>query len=307
MVDIAVVICTRNRPDQLPQAVAAVLQSPYPSFELLVVDQSTDDLSREALRPFEADPRLRYLATPTKGLSVARNIGIGATTAPIIAFTDDDCVPDREWVGRIAACFSEHPSAELLFGAVHAPSSGCPEDGWVPVYLPPEHGGWQDRLSTGMGMGANMSLRRTLVSRIGGFDEVLGAGAPFRSSEDADFGLRATAAGATAVLDPALVVVHAGGVRQGADRWLLWSRDGYATGALMAKMARCGDWMSIAKLVWLVGYTHFDVARAVLTWRRPFGLTRALVFTLAMPRGLLAGLQWPTRGRKARCLFLMPA
>src|ERR1700730_8364360 len=72
--DVSVVICTKNRPHLISGAVRSVLDNRYPSFELLVVDQSTDCATQQALTPFPSDRRLRIIHSRTTGLAVSRNL-----------------------------------------------------------------------------------------------------------------------------------------------------------------------------------------------------------------------------------------
>jgi glycosyltransferase involved in cell wall biosynthesis len=61
---LSVVICTRNRPEKLTRAVASVLANSFADFELIVVDQSTDRRSADAMMSFD-DDRIRYYPTAT--------------------------------------------------------------------------------------------------------------------------------------------------------------------------------------------------------------------------------------------------
>src|SRR5688572_32619017 len=109
MPPIAVVIPTRNRGAQAAEAAAAVLKDPI-DVELAVVDQSSDEKSLEALLALN-DPRLKVVRSSRRGASNARNEGVAATTAPIIAFTDDDCRPDGNWASTMVRLFAEDPEA----------------------------------------------------------------------------------------------------------------------------------------------------------------------------------------------------
>src|SRR3954449_4887009 len=101
---VSVVICTRNRPDLIGNAVASVVANTYSSFDVLVVDQSDDDRTGAVVRALmESHPSLRYLHTRTPGLSRAYNIGVRATTGDVLAFTDDDCVAPADWIACIVA------------------------------------------------------------------------------------------------------------------------------------------------------------------------------------------------------------
>src|SRR5690348_9123414 len=98
----SVVICTRNRPDTILQAVASVLANNYPAFDLTVIDQSATAATEHILRPLvETDPRLQYLHVAEPGLSRAYNTGVGRTAGELLAFTDDDCVVPQDWLTAI--------------------------------------------------------------------------------------------------------------------------------------------------------------------------------------------------------------
>ena len=85
--------------------------------------------------------------------------------------------------------------------------------------------------------GSNFAIRRATFNDIGGFDVALGAGKKYRC-EDIDFIARAVQAGWSAVYDPALVVYHHHGRRDGDHLESLRYDNSYASGAFFAKMLR---------------------------------------------------------------------
>src|ERR1051325_6888297 len=95
---VSVIICTRNRPHLVPNAVASVLANTYPKVEVIVVDQSDDARIRTSLDTFLPDRRFRYVHNEPAGLSRARNRGIVESEGNIIAFIDDDCFSTSGWV-----------------------------------------------------------------------------------------------------------------------------------------------------------------------------------------------------------------
>lgn len=117
---IAVVIPTRNRGPQAAEAAKAVLRDGS-DFDFVVVDQSKNDVTAAAFRAIPPDSRLRVIRSRLGGISNARNTGVAATSAPIIAFTDDDCRPRAGWVSAMLRVFDEDPEAALVFGRVHLP------------------------------------------------------------------------------------------------------------------------------------------------------------------------------------------
>ena len=65
------------------------------------MDQSDDDATEQALAVYAGDRRFRYVRTSSRGASAARNVGVEQSTAPIIAFTDDDCRVSTDWLQQI--------------------------------------------------------------------------------------------------------------------------------------------------------------------------------------------------------------
>jgi glycosyltransferase involved in cell wall biosynthesis len=250
---LSVVICTRNRPDKIGQAVASVLACEHPDFDVTVVDQSTTDATGEVLAPIvERDPRLRYHRVDEVGLSRAYNTGVRLTDGDVIAFTDDDCLVPSDWLTTITAALAAEPDADLLYGRV-TPLMTDAEPGLTP-YLDitkparlSRHDGFRV-----FGMGANFAARRRLFDAIGGFDEVLGGGGPLRSSQDFDLAYRAYRAGHVITLRPEVWLQHDG--RREAEDWPTLLRNyGVGDGAFYSKHVRCRDpyaaWLLARKVV----------------------------------------------------------
>jgi glycosyltransferase involved in cell wall biosynthesis len=96
---LAVVIATHNRASYLEKALDALSAQTLPShtFEVIVVDNASTDATREVVSGrIRASRNLRYLPEPRLGASVARNAGWQATSAPYIAFLDDDAIPAED-------------------------------------------------------------------------------------------------------------------------------------------------------------------------------------------------------------------
>ena len=246
---LSAVICTVNRPDLIGAAVESVLANDHPAFELLVMDQSRDGATESALEGFRGDQRFRYVRIERVGLSAAYNAGIEMTAAPILAFTDDDCVAPPQWLSSVAGAFGRNPDVELLYGQTLIPPELEGTPGVVPsVRIPQER-----KLGRGHGfkvgaMGANFAMRRTLVERIGGFDEALGGGGPLRSSQDFDYLYRTNKGGAVCLLSPD-VWVHHYGIRA-PQQWRDTLRAyGIGDGAFYLKHVRCGDLMALRLLL----------------------------------------------------------
>ncbi len=285
------VICTRNRPDKIGNAIDSILANTYPAFDLTVIDQSTNDETEAiARRAGELSGRVRYQRMSKSGLSRAYNLAIASTTGPIIAFTDDDCLVPSDWIEKIVAGFQEERDGELMYGQV------------VPAY--PENGGdlltpllrieKPERLDRAngfrvFGMGANFAARRSLFERAGTFDEVLGGGGPLKSSQDFDLAYRAYRHNAAILLRPDVIVRHDG--RREREDWpALLRAYGFGDGAFYSKHVRCRDpyavWLA-AKVFGMMG------ARFVVKWvlgRRPAEFDYLSGFVQGVRGGLKFGV-----------------
>jgi GT2 family glycosyltransferase len=285
MARIAVVIPTRNRGAQVAEAASAVLLDPT-EFELVVVDQSTDDTTVDALRGLKGDRRLRVVRSSLRGASNARNVGVAATTAPILVFTDDDCRPEPGWVSAVLRVFETQPDAALVFGRVRLPPLAHQYD-YGASFEPKQRIQRAVPLPDGdIGIGANFGIRRRVLERLGGFDPLLGPGAPyFRGAEETDLLIRALHGGYPVINAEECEVLHLG-VRTGADVRPLHVAYQFAVGAAFGKHARlagltglrdAGRWvtfyvkMTLNDTVQLrrprPGVLFYFVAGAVLTFR----------------------------------------
>jgi GT2 family glycosyltransferase len=184
---VTVVVATRNRPDQLRGALAAIAASVGSRTDVLVVDSAGDT---EASRAVADEAGARYVRSDRPGLSVARNLGVASTDAEVVAFTDDDCRPRSGWLAPLVTPFEE-ARVGFVTGQVVGSGEGTAAD--VPDLGAPRWR-WPDDPAH-MGSGANMAVRRAAVLQVGGFDARLGAGAPIPSAEDHDLFLRALHAG----------------------------------------------------------------------------------------------------------------
>jgi glycosyltransferase involved in cell wall biosynthesis len=285
-----VVIPTRNRPDRIPSAVGSVLENDPGPFEVIVVDQSDDESTRTALESFRARAQLRYLKTPPRGSANARNLGISQARGNVIALTDDDCVVPGNWVSELNRAFEADSRVAVVFGNVLA----APHDsaaGFIPAYLRRDAATARTANESHRvdGMSACMALRPSAWQALGGFDEMLGAGAPLRSAAEGDFGLRALEAGYALRHSPQWTVVHHG-FRRWPDGRALIHDYWYGTGAVVAKPLKSGDWSAwrfASHLAWRWAFGRSPVAASLgVSAHRWLRLTAFL-------KGLAAGALTP--------------
>jgi len=199
---VAVVLCTRDRPAFLESALPELRAALRDEDEAVVVDSASLD---PAVRRVGEEAGFRVVRASRPGLALARNVGIASTTAPLLAFTDDDCRPRPDWTARLARHFVD-PTVGFTTGRVMPDRRDGPLVAVKTDKDPRRFLGAQDPAPTGHG--ANMSMRRIALEAIHGFDETLGAGTDFRAGEDHDVFYRLLRAGWAGVYDPDIVVVH---------------------------------------------------------------------------------------------------
>jgi glycosyltransferase involved in cell wall biosynthesis len=196
----SVVIATRDRAHRLERALDAVGAQDFAGeFEVIVVDDASSDgtpgmLEARARAGGDATPRV-IRRSSAGGPGAARNEGWRAATAPLIAFTDDDCEPQPGWLSALVDAAAAAPGA--IVQGVTAPNPAEVErlGPFSRTLDVRELGPWFPA--------ANVAYPRALLERLAGFDESLLRG------EDTDLAWRGKEAGADAVLVPDAVVHHA--------------------------------------------------------------------------------------------------
>jgi glycosyltransferase involved in cell wall biosynthesis len=282
--DVSIVIATRNRGPRLLETVDCILRNNFSNWELIIIDQSTGSATSDALRVagLMHDPRLRYEQVATTGACRARNYGMTLAKGGVLMFTDDDCIVPQDWIELMLGRFQADPKLDVCFGGVVIPPT---HEGWGYQFQPHEDGiiqpGYKN-LCEKFGLASNMAIRRSAIARIGPFDEMLGAGAPFAPADDTDYGYRALRLGCRvfAALEP--TVTHLGIVRRGKTT----ARQQIGMAAMSAKHVRCGD---IAMLRPPLGYMLIFIGEAtgsLLKGRRPSGYRSAAYLLLGMIRSL---------------------
>ena len=284
---ITAVICTRNRGSSVMAALETVLANTPSNFEVIVVDQSTNEDTARAVEPFCTDPRFHYVRTPTQGLGVARNIGLAEACSAVVAFTDDDCTVPANWLARMNAIFERYPRVAVAFCNV-APAPYDPRQGFIPHYL--RRGNQLVRTMRdkcrARGMGAGMVVRKSAILATGGFDEHLGAGGLFPSCEDGDIAVRALINGWWVYETDEATVVHYG-FRNWSDGRELTKRDWIGIGAAYAKPVRRGYWrVTIVIAYEVLNYTLWQPFLNIFRAKRPQGLRRFVYFWVGFLRGM---------------------
>ena len=207
MVTASVVICTFNRPLQLPIAVQSVrMQVLRPGFsaELVVVDNSTDANARDTVLALASEDGLplRYISEPRPNISLARNAGVAGSMGDFLVFIDDDERCEPGWLDAMIGT-AEQSGGDVVFGPVLAEFPDGPPD-WDPsghslerrIALPTgsEIGLRHDPKLSGRWIGTGNSAIRRATCFAGGkppFEQALGGS----GGEDYDLFLRLSQSG----------------------------------------------------------------------------------------------------------------
>ncbi|MCC0002575.1 MAG: glycosyltransferase family 2 protein [Methylobacteriaceae bacterium] len=213
---LSLLCCTVGRTEKLGRLLDSLIRQTVRDFELVVVDQNAPGVLDPVLALYAQALDIRHVRSE-KGLSRARNVGLGHCRAKIVAFPDDDCWYPDALVEKILSMFDVEAQAGVITGrtvdAAGADSLGLFLDADATIT---KSNVWLS------GNSNSLFIRTEIARKIGGFDETLGVGAstPFKSGEETDFLLRALATGARGLYRRDLRVHHdqapvggAGGVR----------------------------------------------------------------------------------------------
>lgn len=292
---VSAVVCTRGRSAQLVRAVESLLDSPRGELEVIVVDQSSDTSTEEALRPFHSDTRLHYRRSSSHGKGAALNEGLKHARGEVVVFTDDDCIAPTGWVLDMARVLHSQPGAVIAFCRV-VPVPHDRARGYVPAYEPTAARTLRSvaALRDGLGLGAAMALKRAFVLSMGGFDESFGPGGRFPSADEWDICVRALLTGHQIYETPDLEVIH-DGFRTLLEGRRHARRDWIALGAVCAKPLRARYWKAtIVALSLLSRQALWPIVSDVLRLRSPRGLGRVEAFL----RGFALGMLTPVDRKK---------
>jgi glycosyltransferase involved in cell wall biosynthesis len=204
---VTIVICTRKRPFFLRKCLEAIANlEPAPN-EVIVVDNTSGDTETESIaRGFSA----RYIVEPIPGLSRARNRGLTESRFEIVAYLDDDAVPDKRWLEFMLEPFAD-PDVAVVTGKVISSKSSAGAFAQEPARsLSNKDYRWFEIAAFGSmgGIGASMALRKAACMSWKVFDERLGRGAPLLGNEEHHAFVGLLLLDNRAVHVPAAVIFH---------------------------------------------------------------------------------------------------
>ena len=182
---VSVVICTYNRDKFIGEALNCLAKQSLPpdQFEVIVVDNKSTDNTATIAKNFIAkhtELNMRYVLEPNKGLSFARNRGIGEAKAPIITYIDDDAEVTPRFLQSIVNFMQADKTVSGIGGKVIPKYSESEEPKWMSRYLDGmvgriDYGDATKRFDSNMKYpgGCNMTYTREILQKAGGFNNKL--------------------------------------------------------------------------------------------------------------------------------------
>ncbi len=193
--DIAVIIPHYNDVDRLEFCLSELMQNDTTGVEILVVDNNSPN-PPDRLHDAFAD--VRFLSEAEKGAGPARNHGVRASSAPILAFIDADCVPDHDWLSMARKVA---PRADLIGGRVDVFDETPPPRSGAEAFEKVFAFDFKTYIEVkGFSGSGNLVTTRAVFQDVGPFRTVV--------SEDSDWSFRATAKGYHLIYEDGLRVRH---------------------------------------------------------------------------------------------------
>ncbi len=187
---ISVVVATHNRAPLLRQLLRALQRQEYSTFEVIVVDDASDDDTPSVLAEWAGENRRWFRQPLAWGAYAARNRGIQEARGDLVAFTDDDCIPEPGWLAALSTALATDDVIGAQGQTLAQPGSITPFTHQV-----------ESRAGGPPYRTCNIIYRRSILDRLGCFD------ASLRWYADNILGLRARTLGRIAYA-PEAVVLH---------------------------------------------------------------------------------------------------
>ncbi len=206
-IDISVIIATKDRPNEISFCIRALLHNHAKNIEIIIVDQSRDTNSANAVGNFNSHTITYYHKNNINGKSAALNFGIKQSKGNLIAFTDDDCIVSNNWIKEMVTSFSKHSDISCLTGNVY-PYKNYPKWTCQPTISTKKFTFSIPTYHVKIGFGNNFAIRKSALNSIGLFKTWLGPGSITAACEDGEIILRLLTKGHKIFHNPDVIVYH---------------------------------------------------------------------------------------------------
>ncbi len=186
----SVIIPTYHRNDALARALDCLAAQDHRDFEVIVSDDGRASTAQELIQT--RYPTVQWVQGPQRGPAANRNCGAQRAKGTWLVFTDDDCLPDPQWLSAFAQAVRQYPAFKVFEGRTYADRPRQSLDEEAPIN---EQGGYL--------WSCNFAVRQDFFRALGGFDERY----PF-AFEDVDFRERILLQGEQFKFIPQAAVCH---------------------------------------------------------------------------------------------------
>jgi len=211
---ISIILCTYNRADALIRCLGSLESVTVPAgldWEVVVVDNNSKDRTREIVTECQQRNTIRavYVFEGQQGKSYALNRGLECANGDIVAFIDDDCVVDKNWLNCLNEEFRLDCDLSGIGGRVELYNI---QDRAVSIRTSKQRAFLELPSLFNLIPGCNMAFRRAVIETVGEFDTGFGPGTKM-VVEDADFIYRVFKRGYKIAYSPDILLYHNHGRR----------------------------------------------------------------------------------------------
>jgi glycosyltransferase involved in cell wall biosynthesis len=225
---ISVLFASYNGEDTLPLMLDAFLKIQHPAedWEIIAVDNGSTDSTRAIICSYTERLPIKYYYQPLLGKSWALNLGIDYATGDLIVFTDDDIIPENNWLIQMSNCVNKNLDYSVFTGTIRPYWRVMPSS-WILKNVPlnicygklDHEQGPCSREHIG---GANFAVRRTVLESGIRFDVLMGPkGQQYAMGEDTSFIVALYEQGYVPYFCPSAIVNHIINEEQYEMSWIL--------------------------------------------------------------------------------------
>lgn len=216
---VSVITCTYHTDNyqNLLDVVASLLNQTYHKLEIIIVIDGNEELYQRIAATYQNQCNIRVVASAQSvGVSGARDLGIKVAQGDILAFIDDDAVAEKEWIEGLVNTYQKHNAfavgGKILPMWLSGKPDYLPEELFWLVGLTYEGYDKEGAIEVRNALGCNMSFKREVFERVGGFSQGFGfamKGTSYVQGEEPELALRMKAkVGRGVIYNPELIVYH---------------------------------------------------------------------------------------------------
>lgn len=198
----SLILATIGRKNEVQEFLDSIEKSNYPlqKIEIIILDQNKDDFLQEIIREYTEKIKIIYIKSKEKGLSKNRNIGLKHVSNEIIGFPDDDCKYFSDTLFNVSSSFSIDSNLDGVIGRIIDEEGNDCIRKWSKKKTTVTKNNFYTKASSVTIFEKNRNVLE--------FDEELGAGSKYGSSEDVDFLYRTLKLGKKIDYNPEIIIYH---------------------------------------------------------------------------------------------------